>query len=119
MLPSDKGEYVGKQRLRWAQMFNIPMSKRMPPGFPQNTLHAQRTLAALSLVAPEKLADVIAALWQMSFVENKEVHQIEHVAPVIASLVGEALTKDVVDKVGVHGFCLITRILIDLGAGHK
>ena len=102
MVSSDKGEYVNKQRLGWAQMFNIPMSRKMPPGFPANTLQAQRVLAALSLVAPEKLADVLAALWHMSFVEGKPIHKAEHVEPVLASLIGEALTKDVLDKVCIH-----------------
>lgn len=99
MIQSDKGEYVDKQRLRWAQMFNIPMSRKMPSGFPANTLHAQRVLTALSLLAPEKLADVIAALWHMSFVEGKQIHKVEHMEPVIASLVGETLARDILDKV--------------------
>ena len=99
MVSSDKGEYVDKQRLQWAQMFNIPMSRKMPSGFPANTLQAQRVLTALSLVAQEKLADVIAVLWHMSFVEGKQIHKAEHIEPVIASLVGETLARDVLDKV--------------------
>ena len=99
MIPSDKGEYVDKQRLRWAQMFNIPMSRKMPSGFPANTLQAQRVLTALSLIAPEKLADVIAALWHMSFVEGKQIHKAEHLEPVIASLAGGTLGRDVLDQV--------------------
>lgn len=78
------------------------MSRKMPSGFPANTLQAQRVLAALSLVAPEKLADVIAALWHMSFVEGKQIHKAEHVEPMVASLIGETLTKDVLDKVCVY-----------------
>ena len=107
MNPSDKGEYVDKQRLRWAQVFNIPMSKKMPSGFPANTLQAQRVLTALSLAAPEKMADVIAALWNMSFVEGKQIHKAEHVEPVVARLIGEALTKDVLDKVCVHNLLIL------------
>lgn len=83
-------------------MFDIPMSKKMPPEFPQNHLQAQRVLAALSLVAPEKLAHVTAALWHMSFVEGKQIHKAEHVRPVVADLLGDALTKDVLDKVSLR-----------------
>lgn len=36
----DKGEWIGKERLRWAHLFNIPMAEEMPPGFPRNTVQA-------------------------------------------------------------------------------
>ena len=34
----DKGEWVGKERLRWAKLFNVPMAETPPPGFPANTI---------------------------------------------------------------------------------
>ena len=35
---TDKGEWIGKERLRWAKLFNIPMAESIPPGFPANTI---------------------------------------------------------------------------------
>lgn len=34
----DKGEWVGKERLRWAKSFDVPMAESIPPGFPANTI---------------------------------------------------------------------------------
>lgn len=34
----DKGEWVKKERLRWAKLFDIPMAESLPPGFPANTI---------------------------------------------------------------------------------
>lgn len=34
----DKGEWIGKERLRWAKLFSIPMAEETPPGFPRNTI---------------------------------------------------------------------------------
>ena len=34
----DKGKWVGKERLRWAKSFNVPMAENLPPGFPANTI---------------------------------------------------------------------------------
>lgn len=35
---ADKAEWATRMRLRWARLFNVPMSEQMPEGFPQNTL---------------------------------------------------------------------------------
>jgi len=40
---TDKAEWVGKERLRWAKLFDVPMAKEMPPGFPPNTIQVSKT----------------------------------------------------------------------------
>ena len=95
----DKGQWVGKERLRWAKLFNIPMAEQMPPNFPQNTIQAQRALTAVSLLQPERLCDAIAALYNMSFAERQEIHRFEHVWPVFAKMFGDTAAKEIMDKV--------------------
>lgn len=56
----DKDKWIGVERQRWSQLFNVPMADRSPEPFPQSSLGCQRALTALT-VSPqaEKLTDAI------------------------------------------------------------
>ena len=38
----EKGEWSGKERLRWAKSFGVPMAESLPPGFPANTIKVRK-----------------------------------------------------------------------------
>ncbi|KAL2057143.1 hypothetical protein ABVK25_002882 [Lepraria finkii] len=94
----NKGEWIGKERLRWAHLFNIPMAEEMPPGFPRNTVQVQRALAAVALLQPEKLTETIATLYHMLFVERREIHTLELLGPVFSKILGERPAKEILTK---------------------
>ncbi|KAL9632788.1 MAG: hypothetical protein Q9164_005107 [Protoblastenia rupestris] len=94
----DKGVWVGKERLRWAKLFNVPMVETMPPGFPQNTIHVQRALVAVSLIRPQQIEDIIAALYDASFVKGQEIHTLESVRHVFVDILGEADAEETKQK---------------------
>ncbi|KAK3178243.1 hypothetical protein OEA41_000376 [Lepraria neglecta] len=82
---TDKSEWVGKERLRWAHLFNIPMAEEMPPGFPRNTVQASH--------------ETIATLYHMSFAERQEIHTLELLGPVFSKIFGERPAKATSDEV--------------------
>lgn len=94
----NKGEWIVKERLRWAKLFDVPMAESIPPGFPANTIKAQRVLTAVVLLHPERLADTIAAVFHASFVEHKEVHKPENLIPILEKTFGEEQAKEILTK---------------------
>lgn len=94
----NKGEWVGKERLRWAKSFNVPMAEGIPPGFPANTIKVQRALTVVALRHPESLADTLAAIYHASFAEQKEVHTPESLMPIFEKIFGEEGTKEILAK---------------------
>ena len=95
----NKGAYMEMDRVRLAKLFNVPMAKKMPPGFPKVTLHVMRALTAVSVVFPEKLVDTFAALYHQSFVEHKDIHTLESLAPCFQDIFGQDGAKYVLSKV--------------------
>ena len=98
-LAADKAQWVGKERLRWAKLFDVPIAEALPPNFPPKTLQVQRALTAVSLLKPERLCDAIAALYNLAFVENRQVHTLECVWPVFAQIFGDTTAKAIMDEV--------------------
>jgi len=94
----NKGEWVRKERLRWAKSFNIPMAESIPPGFPANTIKVQRVLTLIASLHPERLAGTLAAIYHASFVELKEVHTPEGLMPILEKIFGEEGTKEILTK---------------------
>ena len=74
----------------------------MPPGFPQNTIHVQRALVAVSLIRPQQVEDVVAALYDTSFVKGQEIHTLESVRHVFVDILGEADAEEAMQKVRSH-----------------
>jgi len=94
----NKVEWISKERVRWVQQFNIPIAPTMPNPFPVSTVAPQRTLVAVSLLAPEKLADCIHALYCAYFIDLKNVSKVEDFSPALESVLGEDMTKEVLEK---------------------
>lgn len=44
----DKDKWIGRERLRWARAFNVPMPEDMPPSFPPMTLAMMRALCVIA-----------------------------------------------------------------------
>ncbi|KAL9128979.1 MAG: hypothetical protein Q9217_002454 [Psora testacea] len=74
------------------------MSENMPPGFPQNTINAQRALVAVSLVRPQQLGDAIAALYDASFAKRQEIHRLENIRPIFLKMFGDTVTNEIMDR---------------------
>ncbi|MCJ1247450.1 hypothetical protein MMC30_004664 [Trapelia coarctata] len=86
---TDKDKWIDLERRRWASQFNIPVANKMPDGFPVATLAPQRFVAAVSLVAPEKIEDVIAALYHAFFVELRPISKPDDFMPIVEPVLGK------------------------------
>ncbi|KAJ5964416.1 uncharacterized protein N7479_004292 [Penicillium vulpinum] len=87
---TNKKDYLGRQRLRWAKYFSVPIIEGFPKGFPFRTLSVQRVLCAISQKAPENLAPVIGALFHAIWVEGSTtIAEPEGFTPVIESVLGK------------------------------
>lgn len=99
----NKAEWIQLDRLRWARQFGIPMSESWPEQFPMtSTLRVQRAICACSVVCPEKLADVIGALYEAFWVEGKAVQLPAHFEPVLERVLGPALGQTVTKLSGTQ-----------------
>ncbi|MCJ1282035.1 hypothetical protein MMC26_001358 [Xylographa opegraphella] len=62
------------------------MTEQMPPGWPQSTVAVLRALTALSIIAPERVGDVLAALYHASFVSQQRVATPEEFLPIFSKV---------------------------------
>ncbi|KAJ5362511.1 HCCA isomerase/glutathione S-transferase kappa [Penicillium brevicompactum] len=101
LTPPDKKNYLGQQRVRWAKYFSVPIIEGFPKGFPIRTLPVQRALCAISQRNPEKLADVIGAIFHSFWVDgNTTVGDAEGFAPLVESVLGPQETQEVIAAMG-------------------
>ena len=96
---ADKDKFIGKERLRWARLFDVPMHESVPPGFPKNTLPAERALTAVSMFYPEKMEETFATLYHASFVEHQDVVDKDILLALLAQIHGEDRAKNMMAKV--------------------
>lgn len=96
------------------------MADGKPPGFPANTIkvrtqrrllklklilrQVQRVLTVVANMRPERLVDTLAAIYHASFAEQKEVHTLEGLMPILEKIFGEEGTKEILTKVGIKWF---------------
>ncbi|MCJ1431709.1 hypothetical protein MMC27_001064 [Xylographa pallens] len=92
---SDKSTWINLERLRWARLFGVPMTEQVPPGWPQSSVAILRALAALSLLAPEKVGDVLAALCHASFACQQRVSTAEQFLPIFSEVLGKEMADAV------------------------
>lgn len=64
------------------------------------------------LLHPNRLADTIAAIYQASFVEQKEVHTLESLMPLFNKIFGEEVSKEILTKVDVEVFRMLVFKLV-------
>lgn len=97
---SDKKDYLGQERVRWAKYFSVPIIEGFPKGFPFRTVPVQRALCVISQKAPEKLAPVIGALFHAVWVEgNTTMGEPDGFVPVLESELGKQETLEVMSAV--------------------
>ncbi|KAJ5860861.1 uncharacterized protein N7529_008171 [Penicillium soppii] len=93
----NKKNYLGQQRVRWAKYFSVPIIEGFPKGFPIRTISVQRALCAISQRTPDKLAEVINAIFESFWVNgNTTVGEPEGFAPLIESVLGKQETDEVI-----------------------
>ncbi|MCJ1427978.1 hypothetical protein MMC29_005885 [Sticta canariensis] len=71
------------------------MDKQMPEGFPYNTILTQRGLCAVTLKYPERLEEVIAALFRYSFVERQAIHTSDGLLSVLVTILGQSEAEEI------------------------
>lgn len=91
---------MGRERMRWAKYFNVPMADKFPENFPPKTLAIQRALCAISQKFPEKMPAVIEAVYRSFWVdENPRIGDVEGFAPVFETVLGQKGTQEVLSAV--------------------
>lgn len=94
-----KGEYIGKERIRLAKRFNVPMASGNPDPFPQLTLSTMRALVAVQqLYGEAEMTACMAACYEAFWVRLEAVSKPEVFVPVIQAVLGEERTKRVVER---------------------
>ncbi len=89
---TDKNKWIGKERLRWASLLNIPTTRTVPPNFPPVTLQVQRVLSALQLSSPSSLSLALDALYYCYWVEgNPDINNPNTFGPVLEKALGKEL----------------------------
>ncbi|EMC91239.1 hypothetical protein BAUCODRAFT_319300 [Baudoinia panamericana UAMH 10762] len=96
----NKDKWINKERVRWAKQFNIPLAEKTPEPFPQLTLTAQRALCAVVLHQPAKLDACIEALYNTFWIERKPIKDAAVVTAALATVLGEAEAKRMLEKAG-------------------
>ena len=108
----DKDKWIGRERLRWARAFGVPMAETTPANFPPNTLHTMRAVCALSLQdaagqGQEKLVQALEALYAAMWTDNAEIAKPDVFGPRLVKVFGEETAKK-------GGFSLITSLSLSI-----
>ena len=113
----DKAPWINHERNRWAQIFRIPLAPKGPSPFPIRTVDVQRALTAITLIAPEKLGDAIAALYEQFFVKLGPVAKAEDFLPILRGVLGGETGGKVEGLVSVLSFWSAWRRVKQSGRG--
>ena len=95
--PADKDKWIQLERIRWAQVFNIPMKKQGPANFPPNTLQLMRALCALLAVRESDgqalLVKTVDKLWPLYWAEHRGMHTPEVYEPIFRGQLGDEIAE--------------------------
>ncbi|KAK4165089.1 thioredoxin-like protein [Cladorrhinum sp. PSN259] len=85
----NKDIWINKERLRWAQNFNIPMlSPGLPPDFPAPSLPVMRALCAIQ-DDRDKLIKALDVLFKKHWVEGVATHKPEILKQTLEEIFGK------------------------------
>ncbi|KAK1142797.1 hypothetical protein N8T08_007231 [Aspergillus melleus] len=113
----NKDIWINQQRLRWGRAFSVPMSERLPEGFPVFTLTTQRALCAISEKRPDQLAPAIEALYRALWLDGvSKIGQPEGFGPVLEQVLGQADTQEILQAVRVLAYSDMTDEAFKSGA---
>ena len=92
---TDKCEWIGAERVRWAKLFGIPMNEKMSDGFPPLTLNIMRTLCALTVLKPgqEPLVKCLDALYEAYWVRHEKTIEKDVLVAILAKVLREDTGK--------------------------
>ncbi|KAB8239719.1 putative 2-hydroxychromene-2-carboxylate isomerase [Aspergillus alliaceus] len=97
----NKDVWIGKERIRWARYFSVPIIEHTPEGFPPLTLATGRALCAVSLKSPGKLVSTIEAFYDSFWVQgNAKIGQVEGFTPVLEKVFGKDGAQEILGAMG-------------------
>ncbi|APA15612.1 hypothetical protein SS1G_09579 [Sclerotinia sclerotiorum 1980 UF-70] len=104
MAVKNKGKWSNRQRLRWASLFDIPITPNVPVGFPHNTLEIQSALCVLPFLcdkneAHEVLCKCLDAFYNLYWVEEKEISAPGVLEDVLRRVIGEEMLELVLREI--------------------
>ncbi|KAI0403010.1 HCCA isomerase/glutathione S-transferase kappa [Xylaria palmicola] len=86
----NKDVWINKERVRWAEAFQIPMSEGMPPDFPPNTLHVMRAVCCVAEGQnQENLCAVLDRLYAEFWVGHAQIARPDVFAPILREVLGK------------------------------
>lgn len=98
----DKDRYIGSERLRWAGLFNVPIAKEMPVGFPPMTLSLMRHMAVLEN-DQARLTSLLDTLFAALWARHEEVYKPEVFQPLLAQNLGPEECGKVTELAATEG----------------
>ncbi|CZR52015.1 related to glutahione s-transferase subunit 13 [Phialocephala subalpina] len=110
----NKGKWVGTERLRWAQLFNVPMKTELPPDFPPMTLTIMRSLCALTILHPGKegqaiLTKALDELFKAYWVDHRKTHEKDVLSEVLGELFGKEEGGKILEMAAKEGKELLAK----------
>jgi len=94
----NKSEWIALERLRWVQIFDIPMATETPDPFPQSTVNTQRALCYIATAFPApKLAEAMDVLYDTLWVQRKTVGKPDVIAEALRSVFTQDEVKSVLE----------------------
>ncbi|KAI0451841.1 HCCA isomerase/glutathione S-transferase kappa [Xylaria acuta] len=98
----NKDTWINKERIRWAQAFDIPMKAEMPPNFPPNTLHVMRALCGVA-DDQDKLCAVLKRLYYEFWVRHAQIAQPDVFGPIFKDVLGSEEGEGVLSEAATKG----------------
>ncbi|KAK3343954.1 thioredoxin-like protein [Lasiosphaeria hispida] len=104
----NKDKWIGRERLRWAKAFNVPMSTDLPPDFPAMTLPITRALSALAPLAGQggdqtRLIQALDVLYAKYWVDCVPTHRPEVLREVLGEVFGAAEAERLLASAAAEG----------------
>ncbi|CZS89660.1 related to glutahione s-transferase subunit 13 [Rhynchosporium agropyri] len=104
----NKDKWIDAERTRWASRFNVPMTKKVPEGFPNLTLLTMRALCALTVLHPGKGGQAVFTmtldrLFEAYWVEHKKIYEKGALGEVLESVLGKEEAEKIMAMAGKEG----------------
>lgn len=94
---TNKSKWIDKERLRWRQLFDVPMQEELPENYPPLTITAQRALTVIQTKYPELLPKATTALFTAFWLDHIKIGDSDAIFSVLEETVGKEIAKDALD----------------------
>ncbi|KAI0485367.1 HCCA isomerase/glutathione S-transferase kappa [Xylaria cf. heliscus] len=98
----NKDTWIGKERLRWANAFDIPMKTETPPNFPPNTLQVMRAVCGIA-DDQAKLCAVLERLYHEFWVNHAQIAVPDVFGPIFKDILGAVEGERVLSEAATKG----------------